>query len=186
MVVQPVCRQGLSMAALEKQTFHGPSVSYCDVSTISGSRACIQGSSLGPSGCTSRSRSWRSYSCWSKNWDRLLRSMPCASSPPPPPPPPPLLPPDPPPQAARTTAATIAAVTSSASPPVSLATRRSFPSPPRAPPPRRRRRFPARRLSWPGVRRGTLHGFPNGSPARAHPPPLSRQRIRQPPLPRRD
>src|SRR5918998_6291494 len=147
MVVQPVCRQGLSMAALEKQTFHGPSVSYCDVSTISGSRACIQGSSLGPSGSTSRSRSWRSYSCWSKNWDRLLRSMPCACSPPSPPPPPPLLPPDPPPQAARTTAATIAAVTSSASLIVFLATRCSFPCVPRE----------------------TLHGFPNGSPEPSHP-----------------
>ena len=40
MVVQPVCRQGLSTAALEKQTFHGPSVLYCVVSTISGSSAC--------------------------------------------------------------------------------------------------------------------------------------------------
>src|SRR5215210_6450788 len=51
-VFQPTWRHGLSTAALEKQTFQPlPDFAlYLDVSTISGSIACSQGLSSGPSG----------------------------------------------------------------------------------------------------------------------------------------
>ena len=61
-VVQPTWRHGLSTAALEKHRFQPlPDFAlYSVVSTISGSIACSQGLSSGPSASIVRCSSWRS------------------------------------------------------------------------------------------------------------------------------
>jgi hypothetical protein len=50
MVIHPVCRQGLEMDALAKQTFFAPSLAYSEVSIISALMYCRYGWSAGPSG----------------------------------------------------------------------------------------------------------------------------------------
>ena len=54
MVFQPTCRQGLSIAAFEKQRWYGPSFLYSAVDTICGAMACSQGLSAGPSAVCER------------------------------------------------------------------------------------------------------------------------------------
>lgn len=60
MVFQPTWRQGLLVAALEKQRWYGPAFLYLAVSTGLGSMACSHGLSAGPVGCLVRMASWAS------------------------------------------------------------------------------------------------------------------------------
>jgi hypothetical protein len=67
MVIQPVCRHGLEIEALEKQTFCAPSAARSEVFFISPSMYCSQGCSGSPSKLAERCSDCRSYTSWTNH-----------------------------------------------------------------------------------------------------------------------